>query len=83
MFITPSEMSPGRRRGIFDRESCSTEAVLDWDGIAVPRIMGVSDDDDDGEDEEDGEVHLIGGVSIRDRGDDNNWILLESVGVSD
>jgi hypothetical protein len=86
--MTPGEISPRRRRGTLDRVSCSTEADLGWDSIVAFRIMGMSDDDDDddddnGEAEEEGGVRRIGGVGIGDRGDDNNWILLESVEVSD
>jgi hypothetical protein len=79
------EISPGRRRGTLDGESCSTEADLGCDGMAAFRIMGMSDDDedDDREAEEEGGVRRIGGVGIGDRGDDDSWILLESVEVSD
>jgi hypothetical protein len=80
--MMPGKISPGRRKGTFDRECCSTEAVLNWDGIAAFWLMGVSDDDREAEEE--GDIHRIGGVGIGDdRGDDDNWILLNSVRASD
>ena len=53
--MTVGEISPSRRSGIFDGESCLTEAVHDCGSITVFGMLGVSDDDDDDDDSDDDE----------------------------
>ena len=65
------EISPGRRSGIFDGESCSTEAVCNCGGIAVFGTLGVSDNDNDDNDSNDDED---------DREDCDNGVDGDSVG---
>jgi hypothetical protein len=59
------DMSPGRRRGTLDGESCSTEASLDCDGIMDLRLTGWSGSEDE-DDEGDGKVDRADGVDCAD-----------------
>ena len=75
------EISPRRRRGTFNGESCSTEAVLDWGGIAVFGMLGVSDNEDEDEDDREDCIGTgdRGDDGGDDRIDDGGWIPLETV----